>query len=253
MYEMPGTMDMAPERLIKGRGAKPLLVVVIASLDDLAHALRMRQPPDLFELRLDALCHDLEQIASLAKRLRAPLIITARHSAEGGLNNLASRQRRDLLLRFLADATYVDVELRSATELKSVLAAAERRSVGRIISFHDFSHTPSVGELARLAHLASALRADIFKAATRTDTREDVARLLRFFDFTHESMPISAMGMGRFGRSARRQLVRRGSALNYAPIGNAQMEGQLSLREMRQALSRSHCSVSVQEGGPSDS
>ncbi len=229
---------MTPGRSLKGRGAEPLLVVVIASLDDLARSLRMRQPPGLFELRLDALCHDLQQVESLAKRLHAPLIITARHSAEGGLNNLGSRPRRDLLLRYLADTAYVDVELRSAAELKSVLAAAERRGIGRIISFHDFSHTPSVGELARLGRSAAALRADIFKVATRTDTGKDVARLLRFFDVARESMPISAMGMGRFGRRARRQLAQRGSALNYAPPGSAQVEGQLSLREMRKALSR---------------
>ena len=237
---MTNLNDMGAGELIKGDRPAPRLVVVIATMDDLARALRMRHPPDFFELRLDALNRELDQVEPSLRTLRAPLIITARHSAEGGLNNLTPKQRRVLLLHHLPVATYVDVELRSAAELKPILVASERRRLKRIISFHDFHQTPSVGDLTRLAQLAAALGADIFKVATQTDTKEDLARLLAFFDLARENMRISAMGLGRLGRSARRQLVRRGSALNYAAIGSAQVEGQLSLREMRQILARVH-------------
>ena len=57
------------------------LVGVIASIDELRLATRMRAPPDLFELRLDHLPNLRE---SQLLKLRRPLIITARHPAEGG-------------------------------------------------------------------------------------------------------------------------------------------------------------------------
>ncbi|MBA2241789.1 MAG: type I 3-dehydroquinate dehydratase, partial [Chthoniobacterales bacterium] len=214
----------------------PLLVVVVTSAEDLASALRMRRLPDFFELRLDALWDALPLVEMAKEKLRAPLIVTARHPAEGGLHDLSSMERRDVLLRFLPGAAFVDIELRGTAELKPVLATAGRRGINRIISFHDAGRTPSVRELAELAHLAAAVKADVFKVATRTDREEDVARLLEFLELECGKIPISAMGLGKLGRSARRQLVQRGSALNYAPLGNARIEGQLSLREMRLAI-----------------
>src|SRR6266487_1290025 len=107
------------------------IVGVIASRADLDRALQMRRPPDLFELRLDRLAGIVEQLENKLPRLRAPLIITARHPQEGGANNLSLRQRRELLTRFLPYAEYVDVELRSAFALHSLLTLANRKKVRR--------------------------------------------------------------------------------------------------------------------------
>src|SRR6266480_7751290 len=112
------------------------LVGVIASIDELRLATRMRAPPDLFELRLDHLPNLRE---SQLLKLRRPFIITARHPFEGG-KKMRSR-RRDLLLKFLPQARFVDVELRSLHELGPVWDEARRRRVGRICSFHDFKRS----------------------------------------------------------------------------------------------------------------
>ncbi len=77
--EMTNHTKMTPGRSVIDRGAKPLLVIVIASLDDIARAIRLRRQPDFFELRLDALSHDLQQLEASFDKIRAPLIITARH------------------------------------------------------------------------------------------------------------------------------------------------------------------------------
>ena len=70
----------------------------------LARATRLRQPPDLFELRLDALRHSLGEMARALPKLRAPLLLTARHPAEGGVGQLRLAQRRSLLWHFFEDA-----------------------------------------------------------------------------------------------------------------------------------------------------
>jgi 3-dehydroquinate dehydratase type I len=212
---------------------------VITSGAEWQRASRLRQLPDFFELRLDGLHAELGAAAIDVPPLRAALIITARHPAEGAIHPLTRKQRRELLLRFLPEAAFVDVELRSAEDMSDVLSAAEARRRGRIISLHDLERCPSTEEMHQAFDKARALRADVLKLAVRTDTPEQLTRLLAFFDEASRSqMPISAMGIGKLGRTARIELARRGCALNYAHLGRAAVAGQLSLAALRRLLAR---------------
>src|SRR5882724_2541671 len=118
----------------RAKRLRPRIVGVIASRTDLDRAIRMRTPPDLFEVRLDCLVRIVGRLERQLQSLRAPLIITARHSQEGGANDLSLRQRRDLLTRFLNCAHYVDVELRSASALHCCSAWLSRKTSSA--SFH---------------------------------------------------------------------------------------------------------------------
>ncbi len=213
---------------------RPRVVGVIASGADLDCALQMRTRPDLFELRLDRLADIIEQLENKLSRLRAPLIITARHPQEGGAKKLTLGQRRDLLTRFLPYAEYVDVELRSAFALRSLLGLAQEKRVRRIISFHNFRSTPPLRVLAAKADAARAHGANIFKAATRTDTPTQLARLLQLVATEVVDLPVSAMGIGNLGAISRVLLARAGSVLVYASItARSDLEGQLSLEQLR--------------------
>ncbi len=213
---------------------RPRIVGVIASREDLEQALRMRRPPDLFELRLDRLAGIVGRVETKLPKLRAPLIITARHPNEGGSGRLSLRQRRALLSRFLTHADYLDVELRSGRALRALLAIAKTKNVRRIISFHDFKSTPSARLLVAKAHNAKALRADIFKVATRTDTPTELGRLLEFITKNRVNVRLAVMGIGRLGAISRVLLARAGSVLIYASLGPAtDVEGQLSLEQLR--------------------
>src|SRR5260370_20121571 len=131
----------------KPLGRRLRLVGVIMSLADLDSAIRMRKPPDLFELRLDQLARDVDEVERKLSKLRVPLIMTARHPREGGANQLSAQQRRDLLSRFFPRARYIDVELRSVNALRSLLQAARKKNVGRIVSFSDLKAMPSARTL----------------------------------------------------------------------------------------------------------
>ena len=210
------------------------IVGVIASPADLEVALRMRRPPDLFELRLDCLLPGIDEVENKLPRLRAPFMITARSPQEGGANALSSRERRNLLSRFLRDAQYIDVELRSAVALRSLLRLAEQKKVRRIISYHNFKSTPRVRVLLAKARAAKAHGTNIFKVATRTDTPVQLARLLDFITNENIGLAVSAMGIGRLGAISRVLLARAGSVLIYASISTgANIEGQLSLKQLR--------------------
>ena len=212
---------------------RPQIVGVIFSRADLRRALRLRNPPDLFELRLDGLAHAIDTVKKAIAKLPAPFIATARHYLEGGANQLSSRQRRALLLEFLPHAKFVDVELRSAPFLDEVLRRARASNIRTIISFHDLHATPNAARLDRLASAARSLGPDVAKFATRTDTISQLNRLLDFFERQQGRGKTAAMGIGKLGQVCRRELFRRGCALNYAPLGRPQVAGQLSLAQLR--------------------
>lgn len=206
---------------------------VITSRAELDFAIRMRQPPDLFELRLDHLGRIVDQVEKKLPGLRAPLIITARHPNEGGRNKLSLQQRRDLLARFLRHANYVDVELRSARALDSLLQLARKQNVRRIISVHYLKRTPSPSVLRAKARAGKMHGADIFKVATRTDTPAQLARLVDFITKKDVDLALSAMGIGKLGAASRVLLACCGSALLYASLGESDIEGQMSLQQFR--------------------
>ena len=202
------------------------LVGVIASTDELRLASRMRAPPDLFELRLDHLPNLPE---SQLSRLRRPLIITARHPAEGGKRC----NRKSLLRQFLPYAKFVDIELRSMPELREIWTEARRLGVGRICSVHDFKRTPEILILRKQFSRSRKANANIFKLVTRADSLRDLLTLFEFLWMERALMPVCVMAVGKFGPISRLLFREAGSVLIYAPLRHALYEGQLTLAQLR--------------------
>jgi 3-dehydroquinate dehydratase-1 len=227
------------------KSSTPQIVGVIFTRTDLRRAVRMRNPPDLFELRLDALIARSSEVQAAIGDLRTPLILTARHPREGGLNHLSTQRRRDLFLRFLPHAAYVDIELRATRAFAAVLEEAGTMGIRSILSFHDLKETPSRPRLDEIAGTARSLGADFLKIATRTDTPAQRTRLRDFYLREQLKMKIAAMGIGRLGRISRLEFARLGSPLNYGHLGKPQAEGQLSVTSLRRILHASVASLPV--------
>jgi 3-dehydroquinate dehydratase I len=227
---------MAAHKSIKRRRYHFRIVGVVATRADLQLATQIAHPPDLFELRLDLLVGLEKELEKKMSRLQASLIITARHPAEGGGNHLSLTRRRELIARFLPQAQYVDLELRSAGAFHSLLDLARRKNVHRIISFHDLSSTPKPGSLHAKACQAKSYGADIFKVATRIDTPVQLARLLDFVLEQPANLAVSAMGVGKLGAVSRVLLAQCGSVLVYTSLSEPCVEGQLSLEQIRAAF-----------------
>ncbi|HJT82095.1 MAG TPA: type I 3-dehydroquinate dehydratase [Chthoniobacterales bacterium] len=226
---------MPARKPVKTWTTKVRLVAVITDAKDLGFATAMSSPPDLFELRLDCLA-DQPNLERRIRRLPSPVIITARHPAEGGRHNLSGPVRRELLLRFLPLAQYVDLELRSARTGRMVLDSARRLGVNTIISFHDLNNTPRLGSLRAKSRQAARLGAAVFKVATRSDTPDQLGRLLQFASENQRAIPVAVMGIGRLGAVSRLLLAQCGSILAYTALRESQIEGQLSVKAFRNAL-----------------
>jgi 3-dehydroquinate dehydratase-1 len=215
------------------RRRRPRVVGVITSPAEFDFAIRMNEPPDLFELRLDRLVRVIDRLENKVSRLRAPLVITARHPMEGGANRLSPSERHNLLARFLSRARYIDVELRSAPVFVSLFRLARRQNVRQIISVHHLKSTPSPNRLRAQARAAKTFGADFFKVATRTDTPAQLTRLLDFAAAKDVDIAVSAMGIGKLGATSRLLLACCGSALIYVSLGRSDIEGQMSLDQFR--------------------
>jgi len=209
------------------------VVGVITSPVELDFAIRMDKPPDIFELRLDRLVRAVDRLENKISKLQVPLIITARHPREGGANRLSAPQRYNLLTRFLSRARYIDVELRAAPVFRSLLRVVRKQNVLRIISVHCLKSTPSPNQMREKARAAKMYGADIFKLATRTDTPEQLTRLIDFVAAKGPGVTVSAMGIGKLGAASRVLLACCGSALIYVSLGRSDIEGQISLEQLR--------------------
>jgi len=206
------------------------VVGVIASKNELRSARRLQSAPDFFELRLDRL--PPLQESDIAK-LQSPLIVTARHPAEGGAAKLSQTERRDLLSKFLPHAALIDIELRSLSALNEIWEQAGRQNIGRICSFHNFNRTPELGRLQKRRRRAADAGADIFKIVTRADTVDDLITLLRVLRFQSSAMRLCVMATGKFGAISRLLFPECGSVLVYAPLNRAFHDGQLTLEQLR--------------------
>jgi 3-dehydroquinate dehydratase-1 len=199
-----------------------------------AQRLRPADGVDLVELRLDLRPLLAERLRAGAARPHCPLLLTARHPAEGGGGDMTVRERRTLLQDGLPAAAAVDVELRSVTVLPCVLDEAAARGLTRIVSFHDFRRTPALPVLRRKVSAARRAGADVVKIATMLRHAGDLATLLILQ--ARADFPLATMGMGPLGRVSRLVLAAAGSRLNYGYLDRPQVPGQWPAVELARRL-----------------
>jgi len=198
--------------------------------------LDINQNCDLLELRLDGLLQNLEAIAPAIANLPCPILATARHPDEGGENNLSIAQRSELLARFTPMSSWMDVELRSITELSPVIEEARAQGVGIVTSFHDFEKCPQIEVLREKIATALAAHADIVKLAVRMETNAElfgVAQLIEEFP----DAQLSLMGMGPLGKLSRLVLAKAGSVLNYGYLDKPNAPGQWPSAQLKSLIS----------------
>ena len=192
---------------------------------------------DVIELRLDTLQIPADEIraALLKAENRMPVLLTARHPAEGGQGNLTAEQRMALIEPLLDMAALVDVELRSAVEMKPLIQKAHACGVKVMGSFHDFQATPGDDVLRGAINFAQPAGLDAVKIATFLNSQNDLIRLLQLTG-EQQRLRLSCMGMGPWGRVSRLVLAKAGSLLNYGFIGESNAPGQWPAARLKEIL-----------------
>ena len=190
---------------------------------------------DYIELRVDHFAAAPQPLLEAASILPAACIVTVRHPDEGGANHLDEEQRRLLFRQLLPFAAYIDVELRSLMGLKEIIAEARELGAKVIVSDHHFDRTPPFRTLETRRRQAEKAGADIFKVATRTESSADLCVLLKLLE-TGGEIPLSAMGMGKYGKVSRLLLAQAGSAFNYGYLDQPNASGQWEASHLKKLL-----------------
>ena len=119
---------------------------------------------DWVELRLDALPEEQALDFKALNQLELPLIVTARASNEGGLNDLSEQRRYELLQAWQKQAQAMDIELKSilSSPLKNkffeLMIGNNNQSVATILSYHNFERGVDKAEFTQVVEQALALQ-----------------------------------------------------------------------------------------------
>ena len=192
----------------------------------------------LSELRGDLCGFSASQVEELAS-LNPNLIITCRSNRAGG--SKTEREALELITAAIRHgAKYTDIEIEASQDhLEYIKAYATANSCKLIISYHNFTETPSLDELCQIRRLCERKGADIVKIVTTAHSTEDAMRALSLYNSRKDdsTVPLIAFAMGEAGRFTRLSCLNLGSPFTYCSIEGAETApGQYMADEAEQIL-----------------
>ena len=197
---------------------------------------------DVIEIRLDRLVEPA--VDPFVGIIEKPLLFTNRPLWEGGSFKGPEGERVALLLKAIrSGCALVDLELKAAPELRAEVldVLIKYDQTGLIISWHDFSGTPSGEELAEILAQQMESGAHIGKIVTTANDYRDILRILNLQTLAAENnFPLIAFCMGQTGMISRLATLKLGGYMTYcAPDGGAETApGQMPLSLLREMLGR---------------
>jgi 3-dehydroquinate dehydratase-1 len=204
---------------------------------DFVSGIEITDHCDVIELRLDCLAGHLGQTDALlsGNQLGVPTLATVRHPEEGGCGDLDLTARQNLLRRFLGQVDAIDIELRTADDMGTIIDAARCAGKTLILSYHDFKNTPSTATIRSKIDQAIAGGADVAKIAVHLDSLTSLFELAQVCE-SESRIKLSMMGMGPLGKLSRLVFAKAGSVLNYGYLKEANAPGQWPGAELKRLL-----------------
>lgn len=209
-------------------GAKPRICASIIAAD-LASIQKVEPLVDLFEMRIDIIGTGWRETA---RRLKKPWIACNRRAEEGGKWRSGERERvRELLVAIELGAAIIDVEL-AAPNIGRIVREIRGRAEC-LISCHDVTGTPSLGEMKSIIKDQLNAGADICKVVTTARRFADNLEVLQLITNFPEAK-IVAFAMGAEGQISRVLCPLMGGSFTYASIqtGSESAEGQITAAEL---------------------
>ncbi len=179
----------------------------------------------LVELRLDYISTRVN-VQRLLNERPTPVIITYRREVDGGKFSGTEEQRLTMLREAIVlGVEYVDIEEDLADKVPRY------GKTKRIISYHNFRHTPD--DLEELHARMAEKDADIVKIATMAQHPRDNVRMLELVK--NSKVPTVGMCMGDIGTPSRILGAKFGAPFTYATFHHerALAPGQLSFQQMK--------------------
>jgi 3-dehydroquinate dehydratase type I len=197
-----------------------------------------RDGADVVELRIDS----LRTTSGWEKLLKinGPIILTNRSKREGGDFTGGEEERVGLLLNGIQRSVpCIDLEFSTPEKLRSlVLSAAKRTGVTVLLSYHNFSSTPSFTHLVKVAQGMEKTGCDMLKLVTFAKKRADAFRVLEFVARAQAGfkVPLTAFAMGKSGTITRFVGAILRAPLVYAAVSARTAPGQLDVKTTKALL-----------------
>lgn len=206
------------------------------SQDILALAHGAAAQADLLEIRLDTMTEPA--VAPFVGVLPTPLLFTNRAAWEGGSFSGSEEERLSLLQEAVAHgAAFVDIELKTDPALRDALIhQAAEQGTQTIVSWHNFTTTPSAPALRTILQEQYRSGASIGKIVTMASSYQDVLRVLDLQAEAAEiGLPLIAFCMGPAGVISRVATLGLGGFMTYAAAdGNkGTAPGQITISSLR--------------------
>ncbi|MGH9524371.1 MAG: shikimate dehydrogenase, partial [Terriglobales bacterium] len=161
------------------------------------------------------------------------VIATCRRAANGGRFKGSVASQVDVLQKAAAiGCQLVDIELESASALKTGELGKLRLKAGVILSFHDFRATRKVEEtFAKM----TAHPADFYKIVTTATSLHDNVVMMKFLERASHEHSVIGLCMGEQGTISRVLGLRAGSIFTFAAasVGEETGPGQITAKTLR--------------------
>ncbi len=184
---------------------------------------------DFVEVRLDCLEKNVK-LSDLTAQHSVPLIATDKSQKK-------EADRQEFLLHAaLSGFRYVDAEL-STPKLQNFVTEAKSRGAKCVVSFHDYTKTPSIPDLNRILEREISSGADVCKIVTTANKMEDNLTLLQFLQAAPVRKKPVCFAMGALGKVSRLLSPLCGGFFTFAALerGSETAPGQMTVTEMRSA------------------
>ncbi len=187
-----------------------------------------QKKPDLVEFRFDRIS-DLAILEVIGETKKAFKTI----ATDRGKRDAATRKK---LLQTAAESGFdfvdVDLEDQASREIIPVLKDSESQL---IISYHDFSGTPSNDALSKVLDNERLSGGDVCKIVTAAKHPRDNLTILSFVESNASTARLVSFAMGRIGIPSRVLTTVYGAEFTFASLGEESQtaEGQLSIDNLR--------------------
>lgn len=217
---------------------KTCVSIGVRSVAELVTDLRKAlNKSEYVELRLDFLSQaQIPYCLNLLKPRLRRCICTLRPKSEGGKFPGTEKERTSILKLIAEFNPYLlDVEYNTLRKNKSLYQYLKKTRVSILVSWHDFSKTPSEKTLRSMTKKMSRFSKNI-KIVTTSRSINDTLRILNLYKGISHRSSLIAFAMGDYGRMSRILCTTLGSPFTYVSLGKPVALGQFSLDEMTSIL-----------------
>jgi len=183
---------------------------------------------EMLELRLDLLNYSKKEYQYIYQ-LNKPVIATFRKNTTA-----TDKQRIEHLKNAIEEgAQFIDIDIENKPDfINTIKDFAQFNNCKIILSYHNYTRTPSLKQLNTILSRAKSLKPDFIKIVTTAQNQSDITKIVSLYENNDN---LIAFNMGEMGKISRLVSLYLGAPFTYASVSKqkATAEGQLTYIDLK--------------------